>query len=286
LKGAFDLGHSDDGTGLDKLARAMQTALDEVNKEIAEQRLGLQGIITLTDQVGTQSVEDFAKLGGTAKYAATQIGTTIAAIKAGTYDAGLLGQQDLQPFLAALEAAKQRVDALTASEKQATQQIADLNSQFQDQLDQQANNQAAIEDRNYEKQKKQIEDLAAQADASGKAQAAQALQRLDELHLAKLRAIADEAAAQQKAQQQTQQTTAGGGGAGSGAPGGGTGHSATGTTSPGGVSATVPVRYVHHTFDTPQGQIGVDVSENESDMFARFIDQLARARQTSINGYR
>jgi tape measure domain-containing protein len=257
LKGAFDLGHTNDGSGFDRVARAMQVALDETNKEIADQRSQLQGIIALTSQVGTESVEDFSKLSGTVKYTNSQLGTTIESIKAGTYDAGLLGQQELGPFLAALEAAKQRVDALTASEKQASQQIADLNSQLQDQLDQQSGNKTALENRDYEAQRKHIEDLAAQADASGKVQAAQALQRLEELHQAKLKAIADEAAVQRQADQQRTAASNGnasGAGNNTGTGGNGAGASASNGSKAAGQAGSVDVNVNHNLqLNLPKG---------------------------------
>ncbi|HET7064236.1 MAG TPA: phage tail tape measure protein [Rudaea sp.] len=261
------------GTGLEKFAAALADAYRQTKDEIAGNRIELQGMIDATNRVGTESVADFGKLAGVARYTESQLGTMINSIENGTTQIGLLGQQELQPLLAALTSAKQRVDALKAAAQQATAELADLNGQLQDQLDQQNNNQTAIENRSFETQKKHIEDLAAQADAVGKAQAADALAKLNELHAAKLKAIADEAAAQQKADQQTQQS-AGGSAAGSG--GGATSSGNAGGAIPASVEVTHKVQL---SLDGAGWSNIANLSQEQiQGMFYQFVQQLKREK--------
>jgi TP901 family phage tail tape measure protein len=224
LKGAFDLGHSDDGSGFDRVARAMQTALDQVGKDIANQREQLKEEIASLNDVGTESVAAFSKFGGAVQYTNERLQNTIDSIKAGTYNAGLLGQQDLGPLLTALEAAKARVDALDAATKQATQQLIDLGQQLQDERDQQNGDLTSIENRRFEKQVEQIKELADKADAAGKAQAQKDLELAEQLHQKKLKDIADEQAAQGGS----------GGGSGGGSSGGGGGRGGSSPSPAGG----------------------------------------------------
>jgi tape measure domain-containing protein len=279
LKGNFDLGHSDDGSGFDRVARAMQAALKATNDEIAEERTQLQGVVDSTNQIGTQSVEDFNKLGGSAKYATTQIDNTIASIKAGTYDAGLLGQQDLATLLASLEAAKQRVDALKAASEQAKQQLADMGQQLQNDLDQASNNQDAIEQRRYEKQ---LADLKAAAQAAGELNSQQYQQDVanaNALHQLKLRQIE-----QQK--QATQQ--AAGGGASSPSPSAGSPAPASGRGAagvPGGVGGALPQSGAGlHPITINLGPLSARVfaPPGDANILSELLDQLERARQNSI----
>jgi hypothetical protein len=139
----------------------------------------------------------------------------VQSIQNGTYEVGILGQQDLAPLLQALEAAKQRTDALRAAAEQASQQLADLNQQLQDERDQQTGNQTDIENRRYEKQVQQIKDLEEKADAAGKAQAEEDLKIAAQIHQQKLKDIADE-----EKQKDQQQNSGSGGSSGNGGAGG------------------------------------------------------------------
>jgi ABC-type transporter Mla subunit MlaD len=185
--------------GFSRAIIALNQAAADTTKEIANQREELANEIDAINAVGTAGARGFGALGGSVAVAEARVNDLDAAIKSGNYDAGLLGDQDLAQLQQALDAAKHRMDALKASAEAADQQITDLNSQLQDEIDQRNNDQAAIENRKYEKQRQQILDLEKTADAAGKAEAEQALQRLDELHRAKLKEIADAAAAQKQA---------------------------------------------------------------------------------------
>lgn len=221
------------GAGVSRVLDAMASATKRVTEQIAAQREQLRGMIASTALVGTQSVEDFSRFGAAAGMARDQIVATIESIKAGTYNAGLLGKEDLAPYLQALEAAKQRVDALTAAEKQATAQLDELNQRLQDQLDEAAGNKKALEDRDFARQKKHIEELAAKADAAGKAEAEEALRRLNELHQEKLRKLEEE----QRAQKQSNDANARGSSGGASASGGSSSAAAAGA---GGVAGSLP----------------------------------------------
>jgi len=292
------------GIGFAKVISAIGDAAQQTTDEISAARAQLQGMIDATGKIGTESVDDFNKLAGVAKYSESQLDGLISAIQSGNYETGLLGKQELQPLLAALEAAKQRVDALKAASQQASQALADLNGQLQDELDQQAGNQTDIENRSYEKQKQNIEDLAAKADASGKAQAAQALQRLEQLHQAKLKEIADTDAAQQKGNHQpaTADTSAASSSSGAGptnegsAPG--SKVSATTSTTRSGASSLGTLNLNHAiTLSIPAGAGLKGLSDDDiravaehvvktmgPELTSTVIDQLARGRANSILG--
>jgi hypothetical protein len=211
-------------SGFEAAYAAIAKAAELVNQQIIQQRVELKNLVDQTNKIGTESVEDFNKFGGAVNFTNEHLQDTIERIKTGTYDAGLLGQQELVPLLAALEAAKARVDALDAATKAATQQLIDLSQQLQDERDQQNGNQTDIENRRFQKQVQQINDLAAKADEAGKAQAKRDLELAEQIHQKKLKDIADQQAAQN------------GGSGGGGSSGSGSGKSGAGATGGGGFS--------------------------------------------------
>jgi len=204
LKGNFEIGHSDDGSGFDRVARAMQAALQATQDQIAANRTQLQGMLDAANKVGTESVEDFNKLGGAAKYTESQLETMIASIQAGTYQVGLLGQQDLAPLQAALTAAKARVDALKAASEAAQQQLADMGAQLQDDLDNANGNQEAVENRRYQTQLANLQGLAKTAGQLNSAQYQTDVANATALHALNMKNLETQAAAAKTAAQQAQ----------------------------------------------------------------------------------
>ena len=199
LEEAFGPGGDTDGFAA--AYNAIAVAGQKVQTQIDNQRASLQGEIALINTLGQDGSTSFGKFGNSAEEAAKNMFNLSNLIATGQYDAGLLGQQELQPLQAALDAARQRAQGLVDATKQANEQIADLNSQLLDQIDEINGDQKAQENRSYEKQKQQILDLEATADASGKRQAQEALKNLDIVHQANLKKIADEANAQISANQ-------------------------------------------------------------------------------------
>lgn len=279
LQGAFKMGHSDDGSGFDRVARAMQTALDKVNAEIVAQRTALNGLIGTYNEMGNESVADFLKSGKSAESATAGIDAMIASIKNGTYNMGLLGKQDMAGLLSALEAAKQRTDALAQAAEQAKQQFEDMAQRIHDDLLQEQGDQDALEE---ERHKKALENLADEAKQTG---------QLDSATYAK--AVADENALHDlkmkhlQEQQQQQQKSGGAGGGGSSSSGGSGSGSGGGSSSSsnasnsgggvvsGGVPVTVnyPGRVFNFTVATP----------GQADDVGALLQQIARDRNNSIN---
>lgn len=164
LKGSFEMGHSDDGSGFDRVARAMQDALNRTNKEIAANRDQLNGMIADMNNLGTQSGSAFGNVSQNAAGAAAEAQNLADQIKNGTFQLGLLGKADLSKLEAAADAAAQRMRALADAEKQAKDSFDAMAQSAQDALDQETGNQAALEDRRHEKV---LKDLYAAAEKAG-----------------------------------------------------------------------------------------------------------------------
>ncbi len=204
LKGAFDLGHSNDGSGFDRVARAMQTAIEETDAKIAGARQQLAGMIEQINQIGTDGSSNFGQFGNDAVAASAQMQVLSNAIQNGNFTMGLLGQQDLAPLQQALDAARQRVLALQQASEAAKQQLQDLAQQAHDALLQQQGNQVQLED---ERHQKALDNLKTEAQAAGELNSQtyqQALKDENRLHQLKLANLEQ----QQQAQQQAQQSTA------------------------------------------------------------------------------
>lgn len=273
LKGNFEIGHSDDGSGFDRVARAMQAALQATTDEIQAERTQLQGVVDLTTRLGTESVEAFSKLGDRANYTSKQVDQMIASIQAGTYPVGILGQQDLAPLLAALQAAQQRMAALKAASEAANQSISDLGKQLQDERDQQLNDQTAIENRAYQDRVQQIQDLAAKADAAGKAQAQKDLELARQIHEQKLKDIAD---------QQKQQSSGGGSaGATSTAP---TPPPAPSPSSSAAAAVPAGLQPINIYVDGTKAAQVFGTQDQAQQLATAFVRQLANGRANSILG--
>jgi TP901 family phage tail tape measure protein len=199
------------GIGFAKVIGAMGDAAKATTDEIAAQRTQLQGEIDNINTLGVASTTSFGSYGNNVVDVGRRVAELSALIQQGTYDAGLLGQQELAPLQAALDAAKQRMDALKAAADQATQSLEQLNQQLQDDRDAQNNDLTSIENRRYQQQVAQIQALAQAAGDAGKAQAAQDLQLAEQIHLKKLSDISAQAKAQQDANKSTSTSSSGSG---------------------------------------------------------------------------
>jgi TP901 family phage tail tape measure protein len=203
------------GIGFAKVIAAIGDAAKQTNDELAAQRTQLQGEIDLINGLGQASSRNFGGFGNYADSALTRMEQLSAAIQSGNYDAGLLGQQELQPLQAAIDAARQRVEALD-------QQFKDLVQSTQDAYDEAAGNQQALEDRRHQQA---LANLEAEAKAAGQYNTQtynQAVDNENKLHAINLKNAQDQAqqqAAQQKANQQMQQAAAAGTSAEAGSPG-------------------------------------------------------------------
>jgi tape measure domain-containing protein len=192
LKQTFDVTPSLDGSGFDRVAASMQVALDETNKKIAEQREQLQAEVADIDNLGTSSNQSFGQFGNTAEAAAEKMRELSTDIQNGTYDAGILGQQDLAGLQAALDAATQRAEQLADAEKSAADQLADLNNQLLDSIDEATGNKEDQEDRRYQQQLQQIQDLYKQSGQLGTQAYNQAVTNANKLHQLNMQQIEQE----------------------------------------------------------------------------------------------
>jgi hypothetical protein len=284
FKSFFDLGNSENGSGIDRVFKALADATETVEKHIAADREQLVGMVEDLNNVGAAGSKNFGEFGNDATQASARIGDMVQSIQNGTYEVGILGQQDLAPLLQALEAAKQRTDALRAAAEQASQQLADLNQQLQDERDQQTGNQTDIENRRYEKQVQQIKDLEEKADAAGKAQAEEDLKLAEQIHQKKLKDIADEQAAQQKANQQTNGdgTGASGGSSGAGASSG-YGNGSAGGSSRSSGTITVNVTHGDVKVHLPPGGVLANMTDQDwESLGSRLVSQIGSAMTQEV----
>ena len=211
LQSLFQLGHSDNLSGIDRAFQALADAAQVVHEHIAADRVELQGMVDNINAVGTASDKGFGAFGSNASDAGARIGQMIDAIKSGNYQVGILGQQDLQPLLQALEQAKQRAEAAGQAAAQAAGQFNALAQSIHDQLLQEQGDQKALED---ERHQRTLDNLKQEADA-GKIDSGQYQKAVNDenaLHDLKM---------QHLQQQQSQQQAGGGSGSGSGSNAGG-----------------------------------------------------------------
>lgn len=279
LQGAFKMGHSDDGSGFDRVARAMQTALDKVNAEIAAQRTALNGLIGTYNEMGNESVADFLKSGKSAESATAGIDAMIASIKNGTYNMGLLGKQDMAGLLSALEAAKQRTDALAQAAEQAKQQFEDMAQRIHDDLLQEQGDQDALENERHQKALQNLSDEAKQTGQLDSATYAKAVADENALHDLKMKHLQEQQQQQQKSSGAGGGGSSSGGGSGSGSGGGSSSSSSASNSGGGAVGGGVPVtvnypgRVFNFTVATP----------GQADDMGALLQQIARDRNNSIN---
>ena len=231
LVGDFNDAFDSTGIGFARVIEAMNEASADVTKTIADQRTQLQGEIADINNVGTAGATSFGQFGDSAETALPKIQNLVNLIQSGNYDAGLLGQQELQPLQAALEAAAQRAQQLVDQIAQANDQLNQLASDTQDALDEEEGNQTAIEDRRHQKE---LDDLQAAAKAANQLNSQiylQAVQQENQLHQLKLKNLAAQQAAQNgsgsgsgsSSDTSAQTTGAAGIGSGSASTGGGAG---------------------------------------------------------------
>jgi len=279
LKGAFDLGHSDDGSGFDRVASAMQTALDKVNADIAAQRTALNGLIGTYNEMGNESVADFLKSGKSAESATAGIDAMIASIKNGTYNMGLLGKQDMAGLLSALEAAKQRTDALAQAAEQAKQQFEDMAQRIHDDLLQEQGDQDALENERHKKALQNLSDEAKQTGQLDSATYAKAVADENALHDLKMKHLHEQQQQQQKSSGAGGGGSSSGGGSGSGSGGGSSSSSYASNSGGGAVSGGVPVtvNYPGRTFNF------IVATPGQADDVGALLQQIVRDRNNSIN---
>lgn len=180
------------GAGLGRVSAALVKSTQLVTEQINEQRKALKSQVQAYEELGEKGPLAFEATSNTAETTLRQLEGMSSAIKQGTYDAGLLGQQELGPLQSALDGAISRVKALADAERQAADQLKSLNEQLLDQIDQANGNRKSIEDRRYQDQLKQIDELAKKSGAAGAADAAQARKNAEEIHATNLRNIEEE----------------------------------------------------------------------------------------------
>ena len=182
--------------GFSRAIIAMNQAFADTTREIANQRTALTNEIADINKLGTSSQATFGGFGQNVELATKHIDDMIAAIQNGTYNAGLLGQQDLQPLLQALEAAKQRTEEAAQAAEQARQKFNDLAQSIHDELLQAQGDEKALED---ERHQKRLDDLKAEAQAANQLNSQAYRQAVDDenaLHALKDKNIADSNAKQ------------------------------------------------------------------------------------------
>lgn len=266
LKDAFDLGHSDDGSGFDRVARAMGTALDVVNQKIAVDRTQLKAMVGDVEQLGAAGNNSFGAFGNDAAAAAVKMHGLAQQIADGTYQVGVLGKQDLAQLQQSLEAAAQRAEQLAQKSADAVKQLADINDQLQDQLDANNGDKESQEDRRYKKQLQQLKELHDQAGQLSDKQYRDALDKAEKLHADALAKIQQEAEARNNPDGKPNAKS--------------TGSSGGGAASFAGLGQQGPTHHLHITLGSTTAQLSGSPQQVQA---ARdIIEQIAAAQRNSI----
>jgi TP901 family phage tail tape measure protein len=188
-----------DTTGITAYLTALNAAVAQTQAAVQSQRDAMAAMVRQLADVGTSAQANFGTFAASADLGAQNLDRLIADLKAGKSQFDLLGQADLDPLLQALEAARQRTQALQDQAAQAKQQLEDLNATLQDQIDEAKGNQEDIENRRYQKQLDDAKQLAEQQGNLNSREYQDAVRRINELHKLNLDKIRDEANAQKQA---------------------------------------------------------------------------------------
>lgn len=274
LPADFEQAFDSTGAGFSKVIEAMNEASSDVNNTIADQRTQLQAEITDINNLGAAGSSGFGQFGNSAEAALPKIQNLVDLIQSGNYDAGLLGQQELQPLQAALEAAAQRAQQLVDQVKAANDALNQLAQDTQDALDQEEGNDTAIEDRRHQKE---LDDLQAAAKAANQLNSQvylQAVQQENQLHALKLKNIAAQQAAQNGSSNSGSGSSASkpNGGIGSG----GDSSDGTGNAGFGGTNVQAPVINFHGDI------IGTDPKSLAKYLSAAIVSELKAVQSRTI----
>ncbi|MFM7013142.1 MAG: tape measure protein [Betaproteobacteria bacterium] len=115
----------------------------------------------------------------------------------------LLDENQLSGLQAAIDGARNKVAAFNAEINKAISQITGIGDSLQDELDRASGNLAAIQQRDFERRRQELLNLAAQAGSAGADETRRALSLLDEVNRKRLAQIEEEKAARLAAQEKT-----------------------------------------------------------------------------------
>lgn len=279
LVGDFFNAFDSTGIGFAKVIDGMNQAAADTNAEIADQRRQLDEEIKSISEVGTKSQDSFGQFGKSTQEATTRLQLAIDQLKYGNAQFDLLGNKELGPLQQALDAAKQRVQALADATAAAADKFKELAQSVHDELLQEQGDQATLEDERHKNQLQAIKD-AADAGKVSQQQYQQAVADENALHDLKMKHMQEQ---QQQARQSSGGGSSGAGGSGGGASGAGGsssyGQSQSAGTSGGAVSSGVPMRlnYAGRTVNIIAG------SPAEADSVESMLQEIARQRVNSIN---
>lgn len=187
-----------DGTqaGFQAYISALKRGFDEVGARVEGQRSVVRGAASDLATLSDVQLESLVKLHGGFDAAAASLANLSQQARDGAGDFGLLGESDLSPLSASAEQVYQRILQLKQVAQDATRSLQDMNKTLQDQADQRAGNNQAIEDRRFAEQLRQIDELAKKGGAAAVAEAARARELALKEHQAKLKEIDEQASHQ------------------------------------------------------------------------------------------
>jgi len=182
-------------------------------------------------------------------------------------------------LLSALEAAKQRTDALAQAAEQAKQQFEDMAQRIHDDLLQEQGDQDALENERHKKALQNLSDEAKQTGQLDSATYAKAVADENALHDLKMKHLHEQQQQQQKSSGAGGGGSSSGGGSGSGSGGGSSSSSYASNSGGGAVSGGVPVtvNYPGRTFNF------IVATPGQADDVGALLQQIVRDRNNSIN---
>jgi tape measure domain-containing protein len=169
-------------SGAIKWANSVWNAALRVEQAVLVETKAARKAVEAVEALGEQSdlsAQDVARLERYARYS--------------TDSFKLLGDSDLSNLESAIERARDRVDELRRSARDAAAQLSDLADSIQANTAQTLRELMAVEERRYQQQLEQIDELADQAGASGAAEARRARQAAREEHQQRIAEIKDRA---------------------------------------------------------------------------------------------
>lgn len=178
--------------GLESYFTALENGYARFNDSVSQARNQVTQFEDLYSNITDRQLEQLARQSGGYENLIESIKQAAQAAKDGEGALGLLDQQTLSGLISSADSAVAKIEQIAQAAQQAAQQLADINSQLQDQIDQQKGNERDIENRRFQQQLKDLEELARKSGELNSQEYRLAIARAKELHELKLKQIAEE----------------------------------------------------------------------------------------------
>lgn len=234
-------------TGIFDAFKRLVRAGDAARSAVENQKDSLQDLVANFDQLGQSGEAAFRQAGAGARFTAEQLRALAEQTRNSTQSFDLLNRARLDELASSIDAAAARVQALEDKVRSAVDQIRSMGDALEDELDRQAGNEEEVIQRQIERERRRLRELAEVAGAEGRAELARAQSLLDRKLQAELAAIRIRREAEREAREERERDERRDAGRDRG-QGGGTQAGGGGGIERSGGSAGLPTTIVNHHY--------------------------------------